>query len=57
MWFVTIQPVFGGNISSTESYFNIPLGKAWTAIDKLSTIWKNNFSDQIKREVFVAVAV
>ena len=29
--------------------------KAWIAIDRLSTICKNNLSDKIKREFFQAV--
>ena len=31
--------------------------KAWTAIDKLSSIWKSNQFDEIKQEWFQAVAV
>ena len=47
----------GSNISSTESDVNIRIGKAWTAIDRLSIIWKSDLSDKIKRELFQAVAV
>ena len=36
------------NISSTESYINICTGKAWTAIDRLLSIWKFNLSDEIE---------
>ena len=31
--------------------------KAWTAIDKLSIIWKSNLSDKMKRSFFQAAAV
>ena len=40
----------GNNISSTESNVNIGIGKAWTAIDKLSIIWKSDITDNIKRD-------
>ena len=36
------------NISSTESDINI--GKAWTAIDRLSIIWKSDLFDKIKQD-------
>ena len=42
----------GSNISSTESIVNICRGKALTAVDWLSTIWKSNPSNKIKREFF-----
>ena len=32
------------NISSTESDVNIQIGKAWIAIDWLTTTWKSNLS-------------
>ena len=38
----------GSNISSTESNINIRVRKTWTAIDKLSTMWKSDRSDKIK---------
>ena len=31
----------GSNISSTESDINICIAKSWTAIDRLSIIWKS----------------
>ena len=46
----------GSNISSTESDDNIRLSKAWTAIKRLSIIWKFDLSDKIKLD-FQAVAV
>ena len=48
----------GSKISSTESdTIDERIGKAWTAIDKLSTIWVNLICDKIKRKFFQAVAV
>ena len=35
----------------------LSIGKAWTTIDSLSTIWKSNFSDWIKQEISETVAV
>ena len=40
----------GSNISSTESNVHIRLAKMWTAIDRLSIIWKSDLFDEIKRE-------
>ena len=45
------------NISSTENDVNIRIGKVWITIDKFSTIWKSNLSDEIKWEFFQAVAM
>ena len=45
------------NVSSTESDDNICLAKAWTAVNRLSIIWKSDLSNQIKRDFFKAVAV
>ena len=36
------------NISSTESNINIWIRKAWTAINRLSIIWKSDLSDKKK---------
>ena len=47
----------GSNISSTERDVNIRIGKAWTVIDWLSTIWKSDFSDEINRGFLQAVDV
>ena len=47
----------GRSVSSTEYDVNISQLKAWTAIDKLSIIWKSDVSDKIKRYVFQAVVV
>ena len=47
----------GSDISSTERDINTRIGKAWTAMDRLSTIWKSDLTDKLKREFFQAVAV
>ena len=39
----------GSNISSAKSDINICIGKAWTAIDRLSTIWKSDPFDKKSR--------
>ena len=39
----------GSSISSTETDINTWLAKAWTAIDRLSVIWKSNLTDKMKR--------
>ena len=38
----------GSSVSSTESDANRCQAKAWTAIDRLLTIWKSDLSDEIK---------
>ena len=45
------------SISSTESDVIIHLTKAWTTIDRLSSIWKSDLSDKLKLDVFQDVAV
>ena len=44
-------------ISSTESDINMRTVKTWTAIDRLSIIWKSDLSNKIKREFFQAAVV
>ena len=44
----------GSSISSTEKDIDTRLTKAWTAIDKLSIIWKSNLTNKIKRSFFQA---
>ena len=46
---------FGSSESSTEKDINTQLIKAWTAIDRLSVIWKSELSDKIKRNHFHVV--
>ena len=45
----------GSNVSSTEK--DTRLTKAWTAIDKLSIIWKSDLTDKMKRSFFQAAVV
>ena len=47
----------GSSVSSTEKDINTRLTKAWTAIDKLSIIWKLNLTDIMKRSFFQAAVV
>ena len=47
----------GSSISSTEKDIDTQLTKAWTAIDKLSIIWKSNPTDKMKRSFFQAAVV
>ena len=47
----------GSDISSTERDINTRIGKAWTAMDRLSTIWKSDLANKLKRQFFQAVAV
>ena len=47
----------GSSVSSTEKDIDTRLTKAWTAIDRLSIIWKSNMTDRIKRSFFQAAVV
>ena len=47
----------GSNISSIEGNFNICIGKAWTSVNRLLTIWKSDLSDEIKWEFLQAIAI
>ena len=40
------------SVSPIETGINTWLAKAWTAIDKLSVIWKSDLTDKIKRSFF-----
>ena len=42
----------GSSVSSTENDYNSWLANEWTAIDRLSVIWKSDLSDKIKRYVY-----
>ena len=44
----------GSSVSSTETDINTQLAKAWTAIDRLSVIWKPDLTDKIKCSFFQA---
>ena len=47
----------GIRVSSTETDINTRRAKVWTAINKLSVIWKSNLTDKMKRSFFQAVVV
>ena len=47
----------GSSVSSTEKDIDTRLTKAWTAIDRLSIIWKSVLTDQMKRSFFQAAVV
>ena len=47
----------GSSVSSTEKDNDTRLTKAWTAIDKLSIIWKSDLTHKMKRSFFQAAAV
>ena len=42
----------GSSVLSTEKDTDAQLTKAWTAINKLSIIWKSNLTDKMKRSFF-----
>ena len=50
-------PYLGSSVSSTEKDIDTRLTKAWTAIDRLSVIWKSDLTDKMKRSFFQAAAV
>ena len=47
----------GSSVSSAEKDIDTRLTKAWTAIDKLSIIWKSDLTDKMKRSFFQAAVV
>ena len=47
----------GSCVSSTKKYIDTRLTKAWTAIDKLSIIWKSDLTNKMKRSFFQAAVV
>ena len=47
----------GSSVSSTEKDIDTRLTKAWTAIEKLSVIWKSDLTDKMKRSFFQAAVV
>ena len=47
----------GSSVSSTEKDIDTRLTNAWTAIDKLSIIWKSNLTDKMKRSFFQVAVV
>ena len=47
----------GSSISSTEKNIDTRLTKEWTAINRLSIIWKSDLTDKMKRSFFQAAVV
>ena len=47
----------GSSVLSTENGIDTRLTKAWTAIDRLSIIWKSDLTDKMKRSFFQAAVV
>ena len=47
----------GSSVSSTEKDIDIRLTKAWTAIDRLSIIWRSDLTDKMKHSFFQAAVV
>ena len=47
----------GCNVSSTEKDIDTQLTKAWTAIDRLSILWKSDMTDKMKRSFFQEAVV
>ena len=44
----------GRYIASTDHDINIRIGKVWSALNKLTNIWKSTFSKNLKRNFFRA---
>ena len=49
--------LLGSSVSSNEKHINTRLTKAWTAIDRLSIIWKSDLTDKMKHSFFQAAVV
>ena len=47
----------GSSVASTEKDIDTRLMKAWTAINRLSIIWKSDLADKMKRSFFQAAVV
>ena len=47
----------GSSVSSTKKDIDTRLTKAWTAIDRLSVIWKSHLTNKMKRSFFQVVVV
>ena len=47
----------GSSVSSTEKDIEMQLTKVWTAIDRLSIIWRSDLTDKMKRSFFGAAVV
>ena len=47
----------GSSISSTEKDIDTRLMKSWTAVDRLSIIWKSDLTNKMKRSFFQAAVI
>ena len=47
----------GSSVESTEKDIETRLTKAWTAINRLSIIWKSDLTDKMKRSFFQAAVL
>ena len=47
----------GSSVSSTKKDIDTQLTKTWTAIDKLSVVWRSDLTDKMKRSFFQAAVV
>ena len=47
----------GSSVASTEKDIDTRLTKAWTAINRLSIIWKSDLTDKMKHSFFLAAVV
>ena len=47
----------GSSVLSTEEDIDTRLAKVWTAIDRISVIWKSDLTDKMKRSFFQAADV
>ena len=52
--FVDKFSYLGSSVASTEKDIDTRLTKAWTAINRLSIIWKSDLTDKMKRSFFQA---
>ena len=50
-------PYLGSSVSSTETDIDTRLAKSWTAIDRLSVVWKSELINNMKRSFFQAAVV
>ena len=50
-------PYLGSSVLSTEKDIDTQLTKAWTAIERLSIIWKSDLTDKMKRSFFQTAVV
>ena len=53
-WFNSLLFILSYSVESTEKDIETRLTKAWTAINRLSIIWKSDLTDKMKRSFFQA---